>query len=314
MTLSTMCVPGLKIAVGAPVRDHLRKLHPSMPSPQESLLSSRIEGDYKGAVRLACSKDTFAPPNCSTIKALESKHPPPHPDTSIPSIPAEVGSTLEVSQSDVLQALLSFPKGSAGGPDCLCPQHLGDMTSKSVTDGGQLLLQALTAFVNFVLSGRVHVNIRPSFFGATLLGLNKRDGGIRPIAIGCTLRRLVAKVASRRVVSQMETILSPLQLGYATPLGAEAAIHSARQYLMDLPADYDMVKLNFRNAFNSVRRDKVWRQHWNTSLSFTLLFTVVILLHLTSSSTIPSCSLKKECSKVILSVPSCSVLCGSTPW
>ena len=90
-----------------------------------------------------------------------------------------------------------------------------------------------------------------------MLGFNKRDGGIQPIAIGRTLRRLVAKVASRRVVSQMQTILSPLQLGYATPLGAEAAIHSARQYLVDLPADHGMVKLDFRNAFNSVRRDKV---------------------------------------------------------
>ena len=64
-------------------------------------------------------------------------------------------------------------------------------------------------------------------------------------------------MASRRVVSQMQSILSPLQLGYATPLGAEAAIDSARQYLTDLPADYGMVKLDFRNAFNSVRRDKV---------------------------------------------------------
>jgi hypothetical protein len=41
---------------------------------------------------------------------------------------------------------------------------------------------------------------------------------------------------------------------------------------------------------------------------FTLLFTVAILLPLTSSSTIISCSLKKERSKEILLVPSCSVL------
>lgn len=158
-----MCVPGLKIAVGGS-RTRPPKKITSIHAIASRVSSKLEEGDYKGAVRLVCSEDTFAPPNRSTIKALESKHPPPHSDTSIPSIPAEVGSTLEVSQLDVLEALLSFPKGSAGGPECLRPQHLVDMTSKSATDGGQVLLQALTAFVNFVLSGRVHVDIRPSFF------------------------------------------------------------------------------------------------------------------------------------------------------
>ena len=68
---------------------------------------------------------------------------------------------------------------------------------------------------------------------------------------------LVAKAASRSVSARMEEVLAPLQLGYATSKGAEAAVHSARMYLRDLPANYVMVKLDFRNAFNSVRRDRV---------------------------------------------------------
>ena len=46
----------------------------------------------------------------------------------------------------------------------------------------------------------------------------------------------------------MQAVLSPLQLGYATPLGAEAAIHSARLYLRDLAAEYDMVNLDFKKG------------------------------------------------------------------
>ena len=70
------------------------------------------------------------------------------------------------------------------------------------------------------------------FFGASLTALNKRDGGIRPIAVGCTLRRLVAKMASMSVKDCIGSILAPLQLGYGTPFGAEAAVHSARLYIL----------------------------------------------------------------------------------
>ena len=78
-------------------------------------------------------------------------------------------------------------------PDGLRPQHLVDMTSRSAGAGGELLLRALTTFTNFVLTGEVHVEIRPFLFGASLTALNKKDGGVRLIAVGCTLRRLVAK-------------------------------------------------------------------------------------------------------------------------
>ena len=46
--------------------------------------------------------------------------------------------------------------------------------------------------------------------------------------------------------------LAPLQLEYGTPLGAEAAIHASRLYLHLLH-----LKLDFRNAFNTVRREKI---------------------------------------------------------
>ena len=39
--------------------------------------------------------------------------------------------------------------------------------------------------------------------------------------------------------------------------GVEAAVHVARKYLQNLPSEHAMFKQDFRNAFNSVRRDKV---------------------------------------------------------
>ena len=39
--------------------------------------------------------------------------------------------------------------------------------------------------------------------------LQKKDGGVRPIAVGCTLRRLVAKLAGRKIMDEMGELLAP---------------------------------------------------------------------------------------------------------
>jgi len=99
--------------------------------------------------------------------------------------------------------------------------------------------------------------VRPFFFGASLVALRKSSGGVRPIAVGCTLRRLLAKVACNLVAADMSQLLPPLQLGYGVRGGSEAAVHAARHFLDSMVTAQAMVKLDFTNAFNSVRRDRM---------------------------------------------------------
>ncbi len=54
---------------------------------------------------------------------------------------------------------------------------------------------------------------------------------MRSIAEGCTLRRLVAKIASRKVSREMSELLAHRQLGFGVRGGAEAAVHAARRFL-----------------------------------------------------------------------------------
>ena len=104
-----------------------------------------------------------------------------------------------MSTDQVLNAIKTFPQGSSGGQDGLRPQHLKDITERQV--GGTLIV-ALTNLVNFILAGKAPVWLRPYFFGASLFAFAKKDGGLRPIAVGLTLRRLVAKVACRIASAQ----------------------------------------------------------------------------------------------------------------
>ena len=139
------------------------------------------EGDFRGAVPLARSEDSVAREGEAFIAALKARHPDPHPDTKCPQPPSveALEGALVVSKSDVAWAILSFPKGSAGGPDGLRPQHLQDMTSILAGAGGPMLLWVLPAFTNLVLTGAISKQIRQVFFSASLTALTKKDGGIR---------------------------------------------------------------------------------------------------------------------------------------
>ena len=156
----------------------------------------------------------------------------------------------------VRKAIVSFPNGSAGGPVGLSPQHLKDLTGPSANEGGEILLNSITSLVTLILKGNTPNQIHSYFFGATLVGLANKDGGVRPITIGCTLRRLAAKCASTLALSDLLDLLSPHQLGFGIPQGVEAAVHAAQLYLCSLQSDQVIVKVDFENAFNSVRRDK----------------------------------------------------------
>jgi len=94
-------------------------------------------------------------------------------------------------------------------------------------------------------------------FGANLLAIHKNNGGIRPIAVCYVWRRVTAKVACSyaRVVST--TLLAPRQLGFGVAGGIEAAIRAARCFLENMETGKLFVKVDFRNAFNTVRRDVI---------------------------------------------------------
>ena len=98
---------------------------------------------------------------------------------------------------------------------------------------------------------------REVLFGGRLIALQKKDGGVRPIAVGYTLRRLAAKCANAYVSKRRSEELQPIQVGVGVSGGAKAAIHAMRCCVSTMPDDHVLVKLDFSNAYNTVRRDAV---------------------------------------------------------
>ncbi|XP_049871788.1 uncharacterized protein LOC126370808 [Pectinophora gossypiella] len=212
-------------------------------------------------MRLLVSDGGLAPFGEDTLRALQEKHPSPSRPLSIPDGPDGGDNALTVSVEDVADAIGSFYNSSASGLDGLRPQHLKELISPSAGDNGFRLLESITCLCNFMLRGAVNPEVCPYIYGASLFALAKKDGGIRPIAVGNTFRRLVAKLGCRAVKDRMAALLRPHQLGFGTALGCEAAIHATRAFAMNVGnSGKVIVKLDVCNAFNSVERDTVLAQ------------------------------------------------------
>ena len=174
------------------------------PNPEENSerlqrgVAAKLEdGDVRGAVRLLASKDHIAQSSQEIIESLQLKHPPAPADLNMPSGPDETIQPCQVTEAEVVASIASFANGSSAGLDGLRPAHLKDLTSRSAGEAGLRLITVLTAFVNLVLRGEVTRTAHAAFFGAALTALRKPDGGVRPIAVGSTYRRLSTKLALR---------------------------------------------------------------------------------------------------------------------
>jgi hypothetical protein len=208
-----------------------------------------------------------------------------------PSKPGDI--SLIVNEQNVREAINSFPAGSSPGLDGMRPQYLKDIISLSAGEAGQKALRALTKLCNFLLSGQLPSEICHLLYGASLCALNKKDGGLRPIAIGNCLRRLTSKLACFQSRNIVNSYLSPHQLGVATKLGCEAAIHTTRTFVNnDQNRGKVLLKLDFKNAFNSVERDCILKEvQCHTPLLYPYLYqcyrnpsTLFFGNHLISSS------------------------------
>jgi hypothetical protein len=77
------------------------------------------------------------------------------------------------------------------------------------------------------------------------------------MAVGYVWRRPTAKVACNHVKEASPALLAPRQLGFGVSGGAEAAVRVARLYLENSESGKVFIKVDFQNAFNTVRRDSI---------------------------------------------------------
>ena len=226
------------------------------------ITSKCADGEIRSALRLLTTTDTFAQPDAAVVEELKAKHPPAPPGEDLQPFLGgqQIPTPLEFSEAEVLTAIQSMPRGSSAGLDGIRPLHLQQLTSKQTAEAGTRLLTALTALCRHVAAGHIHDSARNAFFGASLIAIKKKQGGLRPIAIGSAYRRLTGKLVATRLTNTLSHQLMPTQLGVGVPLGCEAAVHAVRKYTANNRRGELLVKIDLSNAFNSVSREAVFTQ------------------------------------------------------
>jgi len=233
------------------------KQHRRSTTTLSQAISAKLEdGNVRAAIRILMSEDSPAVPSAESLQALRQKHPPASSSLSN-LLSVQSVQCMSVHEDEVRRAVPSFPPGSAGRPDGLRPQHIRDMLM--CQEAGTEFLSTLIDLVNLVVAGHCPMDVAAVFFGGCLLALSKKTGGIRPIAIGFTLRRLISKCANAFDIKKLAPYFYPHQPVVGTAGGCEAV----RRYIEAMPQDHVLVKLDFTNAFNGIHKDDMLHSVYN---------------------------------------------------
>ena len=165
----------------------------------------------------------LAPGNADTLRELQSKR----PREVLRPLPQRVRefhpeSPLELDRDKFLQSLKTAPRGSSPGPGGFSYEHLKIMMDEE--DTLELLYEAATSLAQ----AKVPSSIASALMSARLTALVKKDGGVRGVATGCSLRRLVARALAKQFSSHFEEECAPFQYALSTRAGTDCVGHLLR--------------------------------------------------------------------------------------
>ena len=220
--------------------------------------SIRVNGRSRKAIQ-ALSSSGLASPSPNVLQEMLTKH-PQSPPPSLPTDP--VPPPMVLSECIVSRSVRSFPRSSTPGPSGFRVSYLRQAVLCPSPNLASQTISILTKFVNLLVKGCTPLLLPgPHLCGASLLVCHKKNGGLRPIAVGEVLRRLTSKCLSFAVHSVAFSRLAPLQLGVNVKGGYEAVIHSVSQLMSSGQPDQQWVLLlDFTNAFNTINRFSMFEE------------------------------------------------------
>ena len=141
-----------------------------------------------------------------------------------------------------------LPRGKAAGPSGTTYEHIQSACKRS-----SRCFDAVHDLAYALATGQC--DLPEEMTDCRGIPLVKPDSSLRPICVGEVWLRIAA-VYLLALLGKAGTALSPLQLGIDVPGGADAIGHSL-QAALDAEPDAVVVSLDFRNAFNSVKRSSM---------------------------------------------------------
>ncbi|KAL0218360.1 hypothetical protein P9112_004013 [Eukaryota sp. TZLM1-RC] len=208
----------------------------------------------KAADTQSLFSSSLADANSDTLEKLQKLHPQENFKCSKPDVCPFWIENL-ITAIEVLKAIQKLPKGKAAGPfgisfdllkiACSSVPEIGD-------DLAHYFQQLIVSKINLpfeLLAARLIASVKP--------GNGIKPDGIRPIAVGESLSRLLASIVFDRVKDKASTFLNPHQFGIKTIDGASVAAIASDTFFNAEENNF-IFNLDFKNAFNSVKREAIF--------------------------------------------------------
>ncbi len=172
-------------------------------------------------------------------------------DSSMP--PARTAFPLdqrEALEASIVKAILQSPKLSGAGPLDSRFEHWEVMREHpyGLSAAGRILAR--------LLLGELPGDALAAHLAGRVVGLPKADGGVRPLACGSVARRLAARGACLAFGDSITAACGPSQYAVGRAGGAEK-LHKTLTVLAELRPGALFIKLDFRNAYNSLHRASI---------------------------------------------------------
>ncbi len=215
------------------------------------LLTDSKEG---GVLHLADRVDPNNPNSPSVQETLANKHPKGQTTLSnciLPSPPQEVHPVVfDALNASTIRSAALRTSGSAG-PSGL-DAHEWRRLCTSFKRASDELCHQLALVARRLCTTYVDPSLVAPFLTCRLIALDKNPG-VRPIGIGDTARRIIAKAVLFIIKSDIQEASGCTQLCGGQLSGTEAAIHTARKCL-ESDDSQAILLVDATNAFNSLNR------------------------------------------------------------
>ena len=219
---------------------------------ERETISLVMQGELSRAIQ-KLESGAMAIPGPEVLDELVRLHPEPTPGFERPPDPGVPAMTLN---RDIFEQFVQeLPRARAPGTTQLRHMHLQSV----IQHGGK---DALYDLCNDILRGGVPADLQPFFAGARLFALEKAQGGIRPIACGEVLRRLVASMAAKQMRAGLleyfapgpeDGVQRPAQLGVGARGGSDVMVRGI-QTALDAHPNWVCMTVDYTNAFNAGSR------------------------------------------------------------
>ncbi|KAL0216326.1 hypothetical protein P9112_008510 [Eukaryota sp. TZLM1-RC] len=235
------------------LKNNLYVCHVFTPKKQPKNKTVRkllLRGRY-GSGKNALFSSDLAPVTDETVNQLVDLHPAEFLNLDKPSA-SQFWKQNPLSEKEVETAIFRLPSGKAPGPSGITFDML-----KSVCRQNSFIIKDLCSFFQDVLTMKI---VPPKELSASrLVALTKPNGKVRPIAIGEAIYRLMSSVIFNRVSTKAKEYFSPFQYGIKTIDGASVAALTSDLFF-NCHENSCIFNLDFKNAFNSVKRDSIWKE------------------------------------------------------